>query len=84
MTHPGNGCHIAQWSEKDRDVLTITGPAGNVVESLRRVEPAGDRPGPRILWRTGWIAYPGTEWQEEPPGQWSRAVFPDTEMGSRR
>ena len=84
MTHPGgNGCHVAQWSEKDRDMLTITDPAGNVVESLR-VEPVWDRPGPRILWCTGWIAYPGTEWQEEPPGQWTRAVFPDTEMARKR
>jgi hypothetical protein len=58
MTHPGNGSHVAQWSEKDRDVLTITGPAGNLVESLR-VEQVWDRPGSRILWRTGWIAYPG-------------------------
>jgi hypothetical protein len=83
MTHSGNGSHVAQWLEKDRDVLVITGPAGNVVESLR-VEQVWDRPGSRILWRTGWIAYPGTEWQEEPPGQWTRTVFPDTEMGSRR
>lgn len=83
MTHPANGRHVAQWSEKDRDVLVIISAAGNVVESLR-IEPAGDRPGARILWRTGWMSYPGTEWQEEPPGQWSRAVFPDTEMGSKR
>jgi hypothetical protein len=83
MTHPGNSSHVALWSEKDRDVLTITGPAGNLVESLR-IEPVWDRPGPRILWHTGWIAYPGTEWQEEPPGQWMRAVFPDTEMARDR
>jgi hypothetical protein len=83
MTNPGNGCHIAQWSEKEPDVLVITGPAGNLVRSLR-IEPAGDRPGVRILWRTGWVAYPGTEWQEERPGQWSRAVFPDSEMGNNR
>jgi hypothetical protein len=55
VTNPGNGCHVAQWSEKDREVLTILGPAGNVVESLR-IEPVWDRPWARILWRTGWIA----------------------------
>jgi hypothetical protein len=84
MTHPGNGCHVAQWSEKDRGALVVTGPAGEVVESLRIEEPPGGRPGAGILWHTGWMAFPGTEWQEEPPGQWSRAVFPDTEMGSKR
>jgi hypothetical protein len=82
MTSPGNGCHVAQWSG-GRNNLVITDPAGNVVD-LQLTEPAGDRPPAQILWHTGWVAYPGTEWQEEPPGQWSRAVFPDTEMGCRR
>lgn len=83
MTHPGNGCHVARWSENDRDVLVITGPAGGLVESLH-IEPAGDLPYPQMLWQTGWVPYPGSEWQEEPPGHWSRAVFPDTEMGGKR
>jgi hypothetical protein len=76
MTRAGNGHWIAQWPVNDRNVLVITDPAGNVVESLV-TQPAGDRPSAHILWHTGWIAYPGTEWQEEPPGQWSRAVFRD-------
>jgi len=58
----------------------ITDTAGNVVDSYP-VPLAGDRLGPQILWRTDWLAYPGTEWQEEPRGQWSRAVFPESELG---
>jgi hypothetical protein len=83
MTHPGNGCHVAQWSEKDREVLTILSPDGNLVESLR-IAPAGDLPYPQMLWQTGWVPYPGSEWQEEPPGQWTRAIFPDTDMARKR
>ena len=82
MTHPGNGSHAAQWSG-GRNVLVIIDSAGNVVDS-HATEPAGDRPPACILWHTGWTAYPGTEWQEEPPGQWTRAVFPDTGMARKR
>jgi hypothetical protein len=82
MNQPGNASHIAQWSGR-WDKLVIIDPAGNVVESLL-TEPAGDRPSAHILWHNGWIAFPGTEWEEEPPGQWSRPVFPDSEMSGGR
>jgi hypothetical protein len=83
MTHPGNGSHVARWSDKDRGVVVITGPGGGLVESLR-IEPAGDLPYPQMLWQSGWVPYPGSEWQEDPPGHWTRAVFPDTQMGGKQ
>jgi hypothetical protein len=82
MTHPGDGRFVARWSAKERGALVITDIAGHVVDS-RTVPLAGDLPYPQMLWQTGWVPYPGSEWQEEPPGQWSRAVFPDTEMGGK-
>ena len=84
MTHPGNGCHVARWSENDRDVLVITGPAGEPGGIAPTLNRRATFPYPQMLWQTGWVPYPGSEWQEEPPGHWSRAVFPDTEMGGKR
>jgi hypothetical protein len=80
MTDLASNRGIARWSGDQRGTLHITGPAGNVVDS-HPVTPPGDRPGPDILWHTGWTAYPGTEWQEEPPGQWSRAVYRHQQAG---
>jgi hypothetical protein len=31
----------------------------------------------RLLRGTGWSHYPRAEWQDDPPRQWSIAVFPD-------
>ncbi len=83
MTSGANGSHTARWSREQRDRLVITDKAGKAVDS-HAVQPAGDRPGARILWDTGWMAYPGAEWQEDRSGQWSRAVFPESEMGRKR
>lgn len=80
MTDLVNNRGIARWSRDQGGTLHITSPAGNVVDSHPVTSP-GDRPGPDILWRTGWTAYPGTEWQEEPPGQWSRAVYRHPQTG---
>jgi hypothetical protein len=71
---------VARWSTDQPGTLHITSPAGEVVDA-HTVTPPGDRPGPQILWHTGWSAYPGAEWQEEPPGQWSRSVFRDPPAG---
>ena len=43
MTHPGTAPTSRDGRRRDRDVLTITGPYWNLVESLR-IEPAGDLP----------------------------------------
>lgn len=83
MSGTTNGSHTARWSRDQKDILVITDAAGNVVES-HPARSAADRPGAQILWNTGWMAYPGTEWQEEPPGQWPRPVFPESEMSRKR
>ena len=38
------------------------------------IPPAGQHPGPLLLCGTGWAAYPGSQWQEDPPGQWTVPV----------
>lgn len=80
MTRPAEESGVARWSRERQETLRITGPAGEFVDSHPVAYP-GDRPGPDILWRTGWCAYPGTEWLEEPPGHWSRAVFREQQAG---
>jgi hypothetical protein len=77
----GNGRCVAQWF-RERNVLVITDMAGNMVGSYP-VPGESDSPGPEILWRNGWLTYPGTEWEEEPPGHWSCAVFPESALGSK-
>jgi hypothetical protein len=74
MTYAAGVDGIARWSRDQPQTLLITDLIGNILDS-HRVPAPGDRPGPETLWRTGWCAYPGTEWHEEPPGQWTRAVF---------
>jgi hypothetical protein len=54
--------------------LVVADQSGTVVGSYP-VQPEGDRPGPQLLRHTGWSTYPDAEWQEEPPGEWSVAVF---------
>jgi hypothetical protein len=75
--------YTEKWSRKERGTLLITDETGEVVGSYA-VTPNGDRPGPEILWRTGWVAYPGTEWREQPPGEWSRAVCEESRTGEKR
>jgi hypothetical protein len=67
------GSYIASWSRQKKRVV-ITDPAGSIAASYP-VPHDGDLPTPLLLRGTGWFAYPGSEWQEEPPGQWAVAVF---------
>jgi hypothetical protein len=62
------------WSIQRRSELVIADQSG-VVVSRYPLKHDGDRPGPRLLWHTGWASYPGAEWDEEPPGEWSISVF---------
>jgi hypothetical protein len=71
--------HVARWSFRQRSRLIIVDSLGSVVASYP-IETPGDRPGHDMLWRNGWIAYPGAEWEEDPEGEWSRSVFPDCEV----
>jgi hypothetical protein len=71
-----NDTHLAMWLARRRKELTIADHSGAVVDRYP-VQHDGDRPGPHLLWHTGWAAYPGAEWDEEPPGEWSIAVFRD-------
>jgi len=66
--------HMAKWSSQRTKQLVIVDRSGAVLDSYP-VQPPGDRPDPQLLWHTGWSAYPGSEWEEEPPGEWSVAVF---------
>lgn len=70
---PG-GCHMARWSSRQRERLVITTEPGQAV-ACYPVPQATPRPGPELLWDTGWLAFPGAEWEEEPPGRWSIPVF---------
>ncbi len=69
-----SGSYVAMWSSRRRGEIVITDPFGNVA-GCYPVEQEGDRPGWQMLLHTGWSAYPGAEWQEEPLGEWSLAVF---------
>jgi hypothetical protein len=71
--------HIAHWSVRQRRRLVITDRAGNTVATYS-VEPSTDKPGHEMLHLNGWSAYPGAEWKEEPEGEWSRSVFPDSQI----
>jgi hypothetical protein len=65
---------VALWSYRDRSRVVVADVAGNVVGSYP-VPCESDRPGPEMLWDTVWCEYPGSEWEEEPEGQWSVPVF---------
>jgi hypothetical protein len=68
--------YLARWSHQERERLVIVDVAGNVVSSCS-VAQSCDRPGWEMLVSAGWCAYPGSEWEEEPPGRWEVAVFRD-------
>jgi hypothetical protein len=74
MTHAASGYGIARWSPGQPETLLITDLTGTILDT-HRIAPPGDHPRDGTLWPTGWAAYPGTEWHEEPPRQWTRAVF---------
>jgi hypothetical protein len=65
--------HVASWSRQKKRIV-ITDPGGSIAASYP-VPHNGDRPTPSLLQGTDWSAYPGAEWREEPPGQWTIAVF---------
>jgi hypothetical protein len=69
-----SGTHMARWSAGNAGKLLIINPAGNIVDALA-IPPGGDRPGPGLLAGAIWAPYPGAEWEEDRPGQWSQAVF---------
>jgi len=73
---------FAVWSRQQSGRLVIADTAGTVMATYP-VARAGDRPGPGMLLGSGWYAFPGAEWEEEPPGRWSVAVFrhPITQAG---
>jgi hypothetical protein len=75
-----SGIHVARWSCQRPAAIVIADPAGRVVGTYS-VERNGDCPGPQMLWDTPWCAYPGSEWEEEPPGEWSVAVFNEGLIG---
>lgn len=80
-SQPGRG-YTAKWSRRARTVV-ITGPVGNVVASFP-VTHEGDRPVPALLRDTEWAAYPGAEWEEDPPGEWTLHVFCFEQLRERR
>jgi hypothetical protein len=83
MTGNAIPCHTATWSREEPGTLLITDTEGSRVGSYA-VTQAGDCPGPEILLRTGWVAYPGSEWLEEPLDHWSRAVFEESRPGGEK
>jgi hypothetical protein len=68
----------ARWSLARRGRLDITDSGGDVIQSYA-ARHWGDRPDSEMLWRNGWLGYPGSEWEEEPPGHWSMPVFPESD-----
>ncbi len=70
----------AQWSREKSEEMVVVDQDGEVVTSFP-VRPTGERPVPDMLLSNGWAAFPGTEWAEEPPGQWSRPVHPQPQNG---
>jgi len=75
-----DGCHLARWSSQRKGQLVITTHTGQTVTSYP-ITHITQGPGPELLWDTGWLAYPGAEWEEEPPGHWSIHVFTFTSRG---
>lgn len=65
---------IAHWHAGERHTVRITDEADGLLDWFLIAMPR-DRPGLETLWHTSWHAYPGSEWQEEPSGCWSRPVF---------
>ena len=68
--------YLAHWSRGRSGKLIVTDRAGREVDSFE-IPSEGDRPGPGLFCGAVWAPFPGSEWEEEPPGQWSVAVFND-------
>jgi hypothetical protein len=67
-------CCFAVWSRQQSGRFVIADTAGTVMATYP-VPQTADRPIPGMLLGSGWCAFPGAEWEEEPPGRWSVAVF---------
>jgi hypothetical protein len=78
-----NEHHVARWTRDSSGTLVVADAAGNVVASCS-VPQGADRPDWRMLLSAGWCAYPGSEWEEDPPGRWEVAVFQDSRQGEIR
>lgn len=65
---------IAHWNATDRHTVRITDEADGLLDWFPIALPR-ECPGLETLWHTSWHAYPGSEWQEEFPGCWTRRVF---------
>jgi hypothetical protein len=73
--------HVAQWSRRRPKILLIADTSGHVVSSCPVSQDCA-QPSPELLRHTGWVIYPGSEWEEEPPGEWSVAVFNDRSLSN--
>lgn len=64
----------ASWKSSFPDQLLITTARDEYLPLT--VPSPGPRPTPALLQGTGWYVYPGAEWHELLPGQWTAPVFP--------
>lgn len=69
-----SGCHVALWFRQQPGMVIVADSRGNVVATYT-VSQSNDRPGWEMFAQTAWCLYPGSEWEEDPPGLWSVAVF---------
>jgi len=74
MTVPPGHRLTARWASQQPRTLVITDQATTVLAAFPATL-AVVPPGPLMLCGTGWAACPGSEWDEEPPGCWTVAVF---------
>ncbi len=76
---------VARWAAWQPGTLVICGDTDALPAALT-IPPAGERPGP-LLCGTGWATHPGSQWQQDPPGQWTVPVSrhsPCTQEGKPR
>lgn len=62
------------WSRREPALVIIVDGSGHVADSVTLPLPVTS-PAPRILAGSDWLTYPGTEWEQDPPGEWSIPVF---------
>jgi hypothetical protein len=67
--------YVARWSVAHAGRIVITGPEDSHEVDAIVIPPGGDRPGPGLFCGSVWSPYPGPEWEEDHPGQWSRPVY---------
>jgi hypothetical protein len=66
--------YVAHWSRADSNRVVIIDAEGKTVDCFGAA-PDGDRPSENAFCGAVWAPFPGCEWEEEPPGRWSVAVF---------